>query len=93
MASRCSTLTSSKTAVWNMCQIAFPQQSSLDNDLRLLQRICNNIFTHFAESWHLSFTEMHGEKVGGVSCFVLQTHTNIEHYKLIFGNIETVLQW
>ena len=35
------------------------------------------ILTHFAESWHLSFTEMHGEKGGGVSCFVQSTHTNI----------------
>ena len=39
--------------------------------------IRTNIFTHFAMSWRLSFTEMHGEKVGGVSCFVQQTHTNI----------------
>ena len=36
-----------------------------------------NLFIHFAESWNLSFTEMHGEKVGGVNCFVQQTHTNI----------------
>ena len=77
MASRWSTLTSPKTAVWNSCQIAFPQQSSLVKDQRLLQMIRNNIFAHFAETWHLSFTEMHGEKEGGVSCFVQQTHTNI----------------
>ena len=77
MASRSSTFTSSKTAVWNTCQIAFPPQSSLLKDLRLLQRIRNNLFIHFAESLHLSFIEMHGEKVGGVSCFVQQTHTNI----------------
>ena len=31
---------------------------------------------------------MHGEKVGGVSCFVQQTHTLSEHYKRIFGNID-----
>ena len=41
-----------------------------------------------------TFTELHGEEVGGVSCFVQQTHTNIaEHYKRIFGKIETFLQW
>ena len=39
--------------------------------------ICKNVFTHFAESLSLSFTEMHGKTVGGVSCFVQQTHTNI----------------
>ena len=44
---------------------------------RLLQMIRSNIFTHFAESLRLSFNEMHGEKVGGVSCFVQQAHTNI----------------
>ena len=33
--------------------------------------ISNNIFTHFAKSWRLSFTEMHGEKVGGVRFFRL----------------------
>ena len=27
------------------------------------------IFTHFAKSWRLSFTEMHGEKVGGGKLF------------------------
>ena len=70
-------LTSTKTAVWNTCQIAFPQQSLLVKDLRLLQRTRNNFFTHFAESWHLIFAEMHGVKVGGVSCFVQQTYTNI----------------
>ena len=32
MASRWSTLTSSKTAVWNTCRIAFSQQSSLVKD-------------------------------------------------------------
>ena len=31
---------------------------------------------------------MHGEKVGGVSGFVQQTHTLSEHYKRIFGNID-----
>ena len=39
--------------------------------------ICNNIFTNFAKSLLLSFTKMHGETVGGVSCFVQQMHTNI----------------
>ena len=39
--------------------------------------IRNNIFTHFAKSWRFHFTEMHGEKVGGVSCFVQHTHTII----------------
>ena len=39
--------------------------------------IRNNIFTHFAKSWRLNFTEMYGEKVGGLSSFVQQTHTNI----------------
>ena len=50
---------------------------SLVKDQRFLQMIRKNIFTHFAKSWCLSFTEMHVEKAGGVSCFVQQTHTNI----------------
>ena len=77
MASHWSTVTSSETAVWNTCQIAFPQQSSPVKDLRFLQMIRNNIFTHFAKSWRLSLTEMHDEKVGGVICFVQPTQTNI----------------
>ena len=48
------------------------------------------MFTHFAGSWHLSFTEMHGEKAGGVR---RRIETWSEHYKRIFGKIETVLQW
>ena len=84
MASRWSTLTSSKTAVYNTCQIAIPQQSSLVKDLRLLQRIRNNTFTHFAESWRLSFIEMHGEKVGVVSCYIQQTN--------IVWTLETLLK-
>ena len=31
--------------------------------------IRKNIFTHFAKSRGLSFTEKHGEKMGGVSFF------------------------
>ena len=54
-----------------------PDCSSLVIDLRLLQMIRNNIFTHFAKSCRLSFTEMHGETVNGVSCFVQQMYTNI----------------
>ena len=46
------------------------KQSSLVKDLRLLQMIRYNILNHFAKSWRLSFTEMHGEKVDWVSCFV-----------------------
>ena len=49
-----------------------------DNDSSdFCKMIRKNNFTHFAKSWRLSFTEMHGEKVVGVSCFVQQTHTNI----------------
>ena len=45
--------------------------------LKFFQIIRNNIFIHFAKSWRLSFSEMHAKKVGGVSWFVQQTHTNI----------------
>ena len=77
MANRMSTLTSFKTAIWNTRQIAFPQQSLLVKDYRLLQMIRNNIFTHFAHPRDLIFTQMHCKKVGGLRCFVQQTHTNI----------------
>ena len=42
-----------------------------------MQMIRKIMFTHFAKSWRLSFTEMHGENVVGVSCFVQQTYANI----------------
>ena len=35
------------------------------------------VFSPALQSHDLSFTEMHGETVGGVSCFVQQMHTNI----------------
>ena len=66
MANRLSMLTSSKTAIWNTSQIAFPQQSSLANDFKLLLMIRHNIFAHFSKQWSLIFTQMHGEKVGVV---------------------------
>ena len=74
---RLSMLMSSKTAIWNTRQIAFPKQSLLVEDFKLLQMMCNNICTHFAKPRGLICTQMHCEKAGGVSCFVQQTHTNI----------------
>ena len=50
MANRLSTLTSSKTAMSNTSQFAFPQQSSLVKDYRLLLMIRNNIFAH-SNAW------------------------------------------
>ena len=49
--------------------------------------IRNNIFTHFAKPWGLIFTQMHGEKVYGVSNFVSlsrRIQTLSQHYKDIF---------
>ena len=77
MANHLSTFTSSKTAIWNTRQIVFSQLSLLVKDYRLLQMIRNNISTHFAKPRGLIFTQMHGKKVGGVSCFIQQTHTSI----------------
>ena len=77
MANRLSTSTSSITAIWNTNQIAFAQQSSLVKDYRLLLMIRNNIFAHYVKPWSLNFTQVHGEKVGVLSCFFRQAHTNI----------------
>ena len=70
-------LMSSKTAIWNTSQNAFPKQSLLVKDYRLLQIIRNKIFNHFAKLRSLIFTQMQGENVDGVSCFVQQKHTKI----------------
>ena len=73
----------------------FPAQFSLVRDNRLWQMIRYNIFTHFADTWSWIFTQMHGEKVGGINCFALsrRIQTLSKHYKRIFDKVETNLQW
>ena len=61
------TLTSFQIAIWNTSQIAFPQESLLAKVSGPMQMIGNNIFCHFAKSGSLIFTQMYGDKVGGVS--------------------------
>ena len=78
MASRWSTLTPSKK--WpsgTRARLRFLSNRRWLKTKDFCKMICNNIFLHFAKSLLLSFIEMHGETVGGVSCFVQQTHTNI----------------
>ena len=60
-----------------MGQVEIPQQSFMVKDFRLIQMIYNNIFTYFAKPLGFISSQMHCTKVGGVSCFVQQTHTNI----------------
>ena len=49
MTNHLSTLTSSKTAIWNTRQIAFFSNRCWLKALDYLQMIRNNIFTHFAK--------------------------------------------
>ena len=91
IANRLSTLTLSKTAIWNTSQIGFPQQSSLVKDNRLLLMISNNIYASLSEVMELNFYSNALRKSWWGSCFVQQTHTNI--VLTHFGTRETNLQW
>ena len=52
-----------------------------------------NTFNHFAKPWSFIFTQIHGEKVGGVNCLVQQKpKTSSEHYKPLVRNVETILK-